>query len=126
MQRSLAFILLTLQLLTNTELIQVFKIPGLVSHFYQHRRGNPSISFSHFLAMHYGGDDGTTADDETDRKLPFHNLVNPCLFTSYFPLVQEPYTLDLPDGTTRVYNRYSEPSGLPGYEFRLFRPPLFS
>lgn len=65
--------LIAVHLLGNTDLNQLVKLPKLISHFIQHQRQIPELSFIDFIAMHYGGNDGTTADDNEDSKLPFHN-----------------------------------------------------
>ena len=66
--------MISIHLFGNTELGQIFKLPMLMTHFFQHHRQNPGISFSEFIAMHYGGTDGTNADDDMDNQLPCHNL----------------------------------------------------
>lgn len=43
-----------------------------MAHYEQHQKTNPTIGFLDFIYMHYIGNDGTTADDEEDRQLPFH------------------------------------------------------
>lgn len=73
----------------NTEVGQIFRIPELISHYLQHHRQNSDISFFTFIAMHYGGDDGTTADDEYDGKLPCHNLRSNTLSLLFSPMIKE-------------------------------------
>lgn len=126
MQKSLAFILLLLHLYANTELQQIFRLPRLISHYFQHHRQDTSISFSKFLGMHYGGNDGTTSDDDIDKKLPFHNPVLPCLSVVYFPLVQDPIVINPPVISNIQYNGYSQPFISSGYFSKLLRPPQFS
>ena len=126
MKSSLAFILLLLHLHTNTELLQVFRLPKLISHYFQHHRQDPTVGFSKFLVMHYGGNDGTTADDDTDNQLPFHNPVRPCPSVVYFPLVQDPFVLDLPQMIIIKHYNYIHSSKTSGHFSRLFRPPQFS
>jgi hypothetical protein len=81
MRKLLIIGFIAVHLFGNTELSQLIKLPKLISHFIQHHQQNPDLSFPEFIAMHYGGDDGTTADDNEDRKLPFHN--SNCLSVSY-------------------------------------------
>ncbi len=83
MRRILIIALVSIHLFGNTELSQLFKIPQLVNHFFQHHRQNPDINFIEFLAMHYGGDDGTDDDDFEDNKLPCHNGNSHSLSASY-------------------------------------------
>jgi hypothetical protein len=126
MQKGLALILIVLHLGTNTELVQVFKLPKLISHYFQHHRQNPSLSFSHFLAMHYGGDDGTTADDDMDSQLPFHNTIHGCLPVVYFPLIQEPVNINPPESLSIQHSSFLQLSKTNGHVASLLRPPLFS
>lgn len=93
MQKILAIALIIVHLFGNTELGQVFKLPKLFSHYFQHHRQNPDINFLDFIAMHYGGDDGTTADDDIDSQLPYHNIDYNCLFSVYSPMVQEEFSV---------------------------------
>ena len=83
MRKILIIGLIVVHLLAHTEAGQLFKLPNLLSHFFQHHRQNPSINFMDFIAMHYGGDDGTNADDDMDRKLPCHNVNSNTLSAVY-------------------------------------------
>jgi hypothetical protein len=90
MRQALAIVFISIHLLSNTELSQVARIPKLISHYFQHHRQAPEINFMDFLAMHYGGDDGTSADDDIDNQLPCHNnAYSRCLFNVYSPMVQD-------------------------------------
>lgn len=71
MRKALALFLLSAHLLGNTEFGQFFRLPQLFSHYRQHCL-EQKVSFLAFIVMHYGGDDGTTADDQEDSKLPCH------------------------------------------------------
>jgi hypothetical protein len=124
MQKNLALILILIYFITNTEFVQIFKLPILISHYYQHQRQDRSISFTDFLAMHYGGDDGTSADDDTDRQLPFHHPVLPFQMVVYFPLVQNPVVLIPPEKIIILHNSYIQQPGSSGYYSLILRPPL--
>jgi hypothetical protein len=124
MQKNLALILILIYFITNTEFVQLFKLPILISHYYQHHKQNHSISFTDFLAMHYGGDDGTSADDDTDRQLPFQNPVLSYQMVVYFPLVQNPVVLIPPDKIIILHNSYIQQPGSSGYCSLILRPPL--
>ena len=45
--------------------------------------------------MHYGGDDGTSADDDTDDQLPYHTDHH-CLFNTYY--LPDQFNLPLKQG----------------------------
>jgi hypothetical protein len=82
MKKLLVILLLSIHFFGNTEINQLFSLPQLISHYFQHRRLDPGLSFHEFLNMHYGGDDGTTADDHEDNKLPYHNQLQSHSFNS--------------------------------------------
>ena len=63
---------MVIHMLGHTEIAQLFSMPRLLTHYFQHRQINPGLGFIAFLEMHYGGDDGTKADNDLDQKLPFH------------------------------------------------------
>ncbi len=54
--------------------MEVFSFAKLVTHYKEHEKANLALSFVEFLYMHYASDDGNTADDNEDRKLPFHHV----------------------------------------------------
>lgn len=73
MRKPIVIALLTLHLFGNTELPALFRLPNLIQHYFQHHRQNPDLGFFEFLTDHYGGNDGTHADDAEDNKLPMHH-----------------------------------------------------
>ena len=103
MQKILAISLIALHLFGNTELGQAFKLPKLISHYFQHHRQNPDIDFFDFIAMHYGGNDGTSADDDIDSQLPYHSVDHHCLFGVYTPVVQEDFEFNTKNYATPEY-----------------------
>lgn len=66
-QRIVVIMLLSCQLVTNTELCELLKIPVLVSHYEEHK-GNTGLTFIGFLRMHYFNG---APHDNTDMDLPF-------------------------------------------------------
>ena len=103
MRNILLFILINDHLLGNTEISQVFKIPNLVNHYFEHCRLNPQISFIEFLAMHYGGNDGTDADNDKDNQLPCHNLHHNTLSVVCFEIREAPSVAIIPADKTDNY-----------------------
>ena len=81
MRKPLAILLISVHLVGNTEAGQLFKLPQLLSHFFQHHQLDTSINFFDFIAMHYGGNDGTTADD--DVYSPMVKVILPIEFSSW-------------------------------------------
>jgi hypothetical protein len=101
MRKSITIGLIVVHLLSHTEAGQVFKLPTLFTHFFQHHRQNPEINFFDFIAMHYGGDDGTHADDDMDNGLPCHNLHNNTLSIVYSSFENEipSFAIDINNAT---------------------------
>jgi hypothetical protein len=96
---------MTVHLFGNTELGQLFGLPKLVSHYFQHRQLDRSVTFIDFLAMHYGGDDGTTADDDIDNQLPYHHVDNHCLSVVYYPSDQYVFNINIIEHDTEYGSR---------------------
>ncbi|WP_231433777.1 MULTISPECIES: hypothetical protein [unclassified Chryseobacterium] len=65
-----SILFLTLFLVSTTELYQLFKIPQLIEHYFEHKNLNSEMSFTAFLKTHY---DHPSKDGDfgKDRKLPF-------------------------------------------------------
>ena len=93
MRMTLIIALIAIHLFGNTELGQLFKLPKLISHYFEHRELNSTGTFIEFLVMHYGGDDGTTADDDIDNQLPYHHVDYHRLFGTYYPLAQYVFSM---------------------------------
>ncbi len=109
MRKTVTIGLIVVHLLAHTEAGQLFRLPNLLNHFFQHHRQNPSINFFDFIAMHYGGDDGTHADDDMDSQLPCHNLNNNTLSIVYPALENDIPSFDidikiLPEYGSRLLN----------------------
>ena len=109
MRKKLAILLISLHLLGNTEAGQVFKLPQLLEHFAQHKKENQSLGFIDFFVMHYGGDDGTHADDDQDQQLPCHNMHHISATVIYSPLLKAE-----PDNNIYLWETRSYQSHLSG------------
>jgi hypothetical protein len=104
MRKILTITLISIHLTGNTEVGQLFRLPQLVAHFFQHHRQDPSINFFDFIAMHYAGDDGTMADDDFDNQLPCHNPSHNTIAIVYSPMVKAMPSVEISGTTTKVYN----------------------
>lgn len=75
MRRVLAISLLSVYLVSTTELGQLLKLPVLIEHYFEHREKNPALTVMQFLKFHYEGNhlENHPRDDdyEHDRQLPF-------------------------------------------------------
>jgi len=121
MRKTLAITLIAIHLLGNTEAAQLFKLPTLISHYFQHRQLDPSVTFIDFLAMHYVGDDGTPADDDIDNQLPYHHVDNHCLSVVYYPSDQYVFNIDMTEHSTEYGSRLI--SGHPSEHVSLILQP---
>jgi hypothetical protein len=104
MRKNLAILLISVHLVGNTEVGQLFKFPQLVNHFFQHHQLDPGLGFFDFITMHYAGDDGTTADDDIDSKLPCHNVNHNTTTVVYSPMVKELPSAEFPFLQTKEFN----------------------
>jgi hypothetical protein len=105
MRQILLISIISVHLLGNTEISQVLKFPNLITHYFEHCRLNPGISFFEFLTMHYGGNDGTHADDEKDNQLPCHNLQHNTLSVVCFKIQNAPSLEMVTEYNIREYGR---------------------
>jgi|ERR1043165_9223500 hypothetical protein len=55
-------------------LSQVLRLPVIFDHYSEHRTKDHSITFSHFLSIHYLGDDHDDSDNDRDHELPFKSF----------------------------------------------------
>ncbi len=64
-------------LFTATPLQQLFKLPVLVQHYYEHKQIDKNIGVIAFLKLHYfEEEDGADADDKRDQQLPFKSVAD--------------------------------------------------
>ncbi len=70
MKKWVSILLLSLYLLSTTELNQLLKLPVLIEHYVEHKNLNPEMTLLAFFKMHYDHP-VKDADYKTDRKLPF-------------------------------------------------------
>lgn len=67
------FLLAVYMLSTNSELLELVKLPILVEHFIEHKQWDPRISFLKFMYIHYfeDNDDNKYGDQARDMQMPF-------------------------------------------------------
>lgn len=66
-----AAILGVVYLLSATETGELFKLPLLAAHYYDHREEGNNTGLNAFLVQHYVTEDGTDKDAAEDSQLPF-------------------------------------------------------
>lgn len=71
LKRFLSISLLSIFLVSTSELYQLVKLPLLVDHFKAHKLEDPSMTLWKFLAMHYDYTATPDEDHAQDMKLPF-------------------------------------------------------
>lgn len=76
-------------LFASTEAIELCKLPVVVQHFFEHKKENPSISWTAFLTMHYLNGSPKDKDYDRDMQLPFktHTACMGCTLQDFVPLV---------------------------------------
>ncbi|AZB26188.1 hypothetical protein [Chryseobacterium bernardetii] len=70
MKKLASILLLSLYLVSTTEVYQLLKIPTLIEHYWEHKKLNPEMSITAFLKTHYDHP-VKDSDYKKDRKLPF-------------------------------------------------------
>ena len=70
MKKLISILLLSLYLVSTTELYQLLKMPLLIEHYFQHKNLNPEMSLTAFLKTHYDHP-VKDSDHEQDQRLPF-------------------------------------------------------
>jgi hypothetical protein len=123
-----AITLLTVYLISLTELKQLVKFPALVSHFIKHKQQDNRLSLLAFLDMHYAHGDLKDADYDEDMQLPFKshdNCVN-ASFISFVPNSFEELNTKPTLTQNQVYTVYSERFLKSSYLSFIWQPPKFS
>jgi hypothetical protein len=123
MRKTLIIVLICVHLFGNTEMGQLFRLPQLITHFFEHERLDPSLNFFEFLAMHYAGDDGTTADDDLDNQLPYHNVNYNTIAVVYSPMVKDVPSIEFSYWETKVYDSRLLTGITPKHVLLILQPP---
>ena len=71
MKKLAAILFLSLYLLYTTGVKELLKINLLVQHFHETKKTDNTVTFFHFLVMHYVTDDLNDKDNDRDKQLPF-------------------------------------------------------
>ncbi len=95
MKKATAIFLLSIYLLSSTEMKQLMKVPLLFQHYKEHKALDGNISFMQFLRIHYH--DATIIDNDyaRDMQLPFkshdvcHSNTSTALTVTFFPVAVE-------------------------------------
>ena len=127
MKKLFAITLLSIYLISLTELHQFAKLPLLVKHFIQHQEKDRKLSLWAFLDMHYAHGDVKDADYDEDRKLPFKShdgCVNSFIIAfvpnNFDDLSTKPVLTE-----HKTYSVYSEMFLKSAYLSYIWQPPKF-
>lgn len=65
------FIIISLIIVPHVYIIQCFKIPSFIHHFYHHKQETTNLI--EFITLHYFGDRQHSKNKEDHHRLPFHD-----------------------------------------------------
>lgn len=116
LKKFIAISLLSIYLVSTTELHQLLKLPILIEHFKEHKAQNNSLSFLDFLSLHYNQE---FDHDKTDNKLPFKSHSN-CVSMSIVAFINSPFIIHLSKTT------FFEPKTLSVYHKVIFKSSVIS
>lgn len=128
-KKASAILFLTIYLLSANGINELLKVNVLIQHFYETKKEDSSVTFFHFLFMHYITDDLNDNDNSRDKQLPFKSA-EACVANSpvlYMPgknfqlLPSYAYPLN-----TRNFVIKKDSFVLPGYHAFIWHPPKLS
>jgi len=119
-------LILSIYLFSTTELIQLLKIPVLISHCIEHKNNNSKLTFVQFLNDHYNIPVKDN-DRDTDEKLPFVKHVNFLNITAISSTVSS----EVPLMTSSIFFEkkllfYPDQYYLNTYTCHIWQPPKIS
>ena len=127
MKKLISVAILSLYLISATELYQLLKMPLLIEHFIQHREENKSITLFSFLQMHYFDGDKKDADYEQDMKLPFKTHCENAHHTYLALIPQKPTVADKKaHAEPRTFLIHKEIFLTSSYLSGIWQPPKFA
>lgn len=126
MRKIAAIWLLTLSVVTHTEVAQFFKLPVFFAHFVEHRSENPALGLWDFVKLHYQASEETPSDYDKDLKLPFktsHIVQSGINYNLPVLPEQEPINLDDFTVITLFYKQLDETALPQKFSGSIFQPP---
>ncbi|MGB3130807.1 MAG: hypothetical protein WBB26_03940 [Saprospiraceae bacterium] len=111
MKKGFAIFFLVLYVVSTTQVIEILKLPMLLSHFQDHRIQDKEISFLDFLEMHYLNGNPIDEDYAQDMKLPFKSTGESTInFISFYtPCTYfEPFDVaPIKEGTQKFFDHHN-------------------
>ena len=128
MKKISAIFLLSVYLLSATQLSELLKVNILIAHYQETELKNGPVAFLDFLVMHYITDDGTTQDDDRDEQLPFksHSSLVANGFSSFIINRNVEILLVSPVADAKDFNDYCNPFISSIYAQQVWNPPRIS
>ncbi|WP_379966345.1 hypothetical protein [Epilithonimonas sp. UC225_85] len=126
MKKWISILLLSLYLVSTTELNQFLKLPILIEHYNEHHKLNPEMSLLAFFKTHYDHP-AKDADYTTDRQLPFviHSTLS-LVFTINTNFVFEFGNLPFKFVNVNHIPVFDEDFYIKGHLHSIWQPPRFS
>lgn len=97
-RRYAALVLICVQLLSTLQVRELLKFPILIEHYFDHQLEERHQSVFSYLTQHYLTEDGTDADANEDRMLPFGSKEEIALSSFVVMLMAPVCCFHLPDG----------------------------
>ncbi|MBW3524839.1 hypothetical protein [Chryseobacterium sp. NKUCC03_KSP] len=128
MKKLVSILLLTLYLVSTTEIYQLLKIPELIEHYLEHKELNPEMTLTSFLKTHY---DHPVKDGDygKDLRLPF--IIRSAPLALVFTIdkgfsFEKPLESKFILLTVNKFTSKDEDSCFTGYVNSVWEPPRFS
>jgi hypothetical protein len=126
-KRVIAFFLVSIYMMSFSELHQFLKLPILVQHFVEHQKKDPSISLLAFLEEHYVHQYIVDDDYQRDKELPFREgdcvVNNSITCECHHPVIELPYSSTEVKHEFVWYNEKDKPLVSVA---DIFQPPRFT
>ncbi len=123
-KRFFSIILLIVFLSSTTELHELFKLPHLVYHFFEHRAEHPDSSLPQFLQIHFSQEDSNHNDNKHDKGcLPFQGEHNHPMQLLHFYANNHTDLSLIPLSNSLLYDYFSKSSLASAYLANIWQPP---
>lgn len=121
-RKYIVILLMSIHLLTSTELHQLLKLHEFVSHYFEHQTQNPELNLLEFIQLHYFSGNVHDEDYAEDMKLPFkqtcieHTLV-------YIPIIHQVTIAEHTEIPLKKPMFYQEDKQFTAYLSDIWNPP---
>ena len=124
-KKGIIIFLLSIMAINSLSLNELFKIPVLISHFFEHQQRGTDISFIEYLSMHYWGEDINDNDQDRDMQLPFKKVdFSQGSLTLFVQHSAEFHAVSFP--AERTYAIHASTHLISNHLGSLFKPPRFA